>query len=314
MRISILATIAATGAITIPAVALAADATVPGQFPTIQQAVRGAADGNGDGRIVIRVAPGTYSENVRIRRSGIHLKGSGAATTMIQAASDDSSVVDISGVSNVKLSGFTVTGSARHEGIKVRRVDSVSITDNTVTGNRHGITMRDSDDGTIIDNRISDNKKSGLKFRNSDDNTVRGNAFAGNRKGIDLRGGADNEVVDNQMSDHRDVGIRVRDDAEGTTVDGNRIADNGGDGVRLLDVSRTRITNNEVLSNGENGVRMRDTENTVIGGNTLQMNIEYGLRRRDDRSDDYDNTQSGDQPPPGNSTISNNIKGDIRTD
>lgn len=314
MRIPNLATIAAAGAITIPAFALAADATVPGQFPTIQQAVRGAADGNGDGRIVIRVAPGTYSENVRIRRSGIHLRGSGAATTTIQAASDNSPVVDLSRADNIRLSGFAITGSARHEGIKVRQADSVSITDNTVTGNRHGVTIRDSDDGTILDNRISGNRKSGLKLRDSDDNTMRGNTFARNGKGIDLRGGADNEVVDNRLSDHRDVGIRVRDAAEGTAIDSNRVADNGGDGVRLLDVSRTRIIGNKILRNRENGVRMRDTEDTVIGGNTIQMNIEYGLRRRDDLGDDYDETQVGDQPEPGNNIISGNIKGDARTD
>jgi parallel beta-helix repeat protein len=313
MRTSTISAIAA-GAILAQGPALAADARVPADFATIQRAVRQAADSNGDGTITIRVAPGTYTENVRIRRSGIRLLGGGARNTTIQAASGDLSVIKIKSANDVQISGFTVTGSASHDGIKVRRADGVVIADNTVTGNRHGITLRSSDDGMIEDNEVSGNRKSALKIRSGDDNTARGNDLSGNGKGIDLRGGTDNEISGNEINNNRSVGIRLRNDAEGTTVRDNRITGNGDDGIRLRDVSRSDILNNTVSSNDENGIRTRDTEDTVISQNTIQLNLEYGVRRRDDLGDDYNNLQAGDQRPPGNNTISGNLEGDIRTD
>lgn len=74
---------------------------VPQEYATIQAAVDAARAGD-----TVLVAPGTYSERVRLK-SGIRLEGSGAALTVLDGQGRSENLVDFSGASDVVISGFT---------------------------------------------------------------------------------------------------------------------------------------------------------------------------------------------------------------
>ncbi|HZI10330.1 MAG TPA: NosD domain-containing protein [Myxococcus sp.] len=74
---------------------------VPEEYPTIQAAVDAARP-----RDTVRVAPGVYSENVRLR-SGIRLEGSGAHATVLDGRGMPRNLVDFTGATDVEIRGFT---------------------------------------------------------------------------------------------------------------------------------------------------------------------------------------------------------------
>ncbi len=107
---------------------------VPQQYPSIQAAVDAAVDGD-----TVRVAQGTYPENVTIAGKAISLIGAGAATTIIDGGGHDRGIA----VLNVQpgtatIAGFTIrNGSAPGtEGGGLYAVDSNTIVrDNVLTAN-----------------------------------------------------------------------------------------------------------------------------------------------------------------------------------
>lgn len=76
---------------------------VPGDVPTIQQAIDAAAEGD-----TIKVAAGTYTENIIIKTDLIWLEGAGQDGTIIKGSSFH--VVTVDGANSVSLEGFKVEG------------------------------------------------------------------------------------------------------------------------------------------------------------------------------------------------------------
>jgi hypothetical protein len=74
---------------------------VPQDHRTIQAAVDAARAGD-----TVLVAPGTYTETVRLK-SGIRLLGSGAASTLLDGGGAPVKLVDFSGATDVVVAGFT---------------------------------------------------------------------------------------------------------------------------------------------------------------------------------------------------------------
>lgn len=103
-----------------------------GCYKTIGAAVSAASAGE-----VIRVAPGTYKEDVVIGRS-LSLIGADPNTTIIDAAGLGNGIYvdgrDNAGLTNVVISGFTVE-NANYEGILVTNASVVAISGNHVLGN-----------------------------------------------------------------------------------------------------------------------------------------------------------------------------------
>lgn len=101
---------------------------VPGDTPRVTTAVNNASAGD-----TILVAPGTYSAATTseafplfLDTEGVWLQGSGADACTLDAAGS-AHVLNISGVVNVRVSGFTVTGGAGYAGggLKTSGADAV---------------------------------------------------------------------------------------------------------------------------------------------------------------------------------------------
>lgn len=87
----------------------AATISVPGDYPTISEAVTNAGDGD-----TVLVAPGVYTENINVTKAIVLLSAGGAAVTTIDGTGLDSGVlVDFNADIEVRpvLDGFTLTGS-----------------------------------------------------------------------------------------------------------------------------------------------------------------------------------------------------------
>ncbi len=124
--------------------ATAADAAilkVPQQYGTIQAAVNAAQEGD-----TVRVAPGSFTEHVRIEGKAITLAGAGAAQTSIDGGGTGR-VVTVSGTGTglVTIAGFTLrNGVIRWDALDVgpgqggaiyAESSNIAIRNNVITGN-----------------------------------------------------------------------------------------------------------------------------------------------------------------------------------
>jgi hypothetical protein len=130
-----------------------------GCYPTITVGIAAAQPGD-----TVKVAHGTYREQVAIRKSGLSLIGDNPANTIIDASSTPngngvgiyvdgmSPLVDatgkltspgttqLTGISDVVVQGFTVV-NAPFEGILATNAANVTIVENHVTGNNRNLVV-----------------------------------------------------------------------------------------------------------------------------------------------------------------------------
>ena len=168
---------------------------VPGTYSTIQEAINAA--GKGD---FIRVAAGTYREDLTIAQKNFGMRGAGSGQTVLLGS------VDIHDCSETSLEGFTVSGGGIHvknsparisgneiigspiAGLWIEHASGVVLSDNTVVGNgKEGILFDDSQ-GMIGSNAVSDNGADGIVVSNSSPTMLRNLVVNNARDGISIRG------------------------------------------------------------------------------------------------------------------------------
>lgn len=88
---------------------------------------------------VIKVMPGKYTEFVSMK-SHVNLVGSGEDVTTIESPSYSNYVITINSLTNVAISGFTISGGSygSYGGIKISN-SSPTISNNLITGHDSGI-------------------------------------------------------------------------------------------------------------------------------------------------------------------------------
>jgi nitrous oxidase accessory protein NosD len=111
--------------------ASAAELTVgtDGQYKTIQQAVNAATSGD-----TIRVAPGTYTENVVVNKALTITALSGRPTVRAADASKDVFLLTSPGV---RINGLTITGGA--SGVNIQQTSKCVVTNVFAQDNVRGV-------------------------------------------------------------------------------------------------------------------------------------------------------------------------------
>jgi len=268
----------------------AQDAIVPDNFPSIQAAVSGAHDTDGDGTIEIFVRAGTYNENVLILRPALALIGESAASTFIQG-SGAVDAVHLERVQHVEIAGFTVSNHGTQDGIELQRARHCSVHDCVLTDNRDGLVLNRNAATTAFNN---------LAIANTD-------------TGIKLGGSVDCQVTSNTSRQNGSHGFRLQS-SNGNVLGQNLAEANVEDGFRLDQSSSNVLAGNKALANLQSGLRMRNTSFNTISQNTFAQNAEWGIRRRDWNADDFDGALAGAQDPIGDNTVVGNQLGALRED
>jgi len=294
------------------AIAGTPDAIVPDDFGSIQGAVLGATDSDGNGTVEIFVRAGTYNENILIRRADVSVEGEGASMTTI-AGVGPLDTVRIEDSVRISLSGFTVTSDGTGVAVKLEDSTDCVIRDNTLTGARRGLSTTRSHTNRIESNTIADNGRGGMKLGRSNGNTVSGNMVMNNLSfGIGLDRSFGNTVSGNTASNNLGEGVGARR-ADDNVFENNTATGNTGNGLRFRAVVRTRIVSNDASGNGDNGMRTRETTDSLISLNHFDNNNEWGIRIRESLNDDFD-AAAGIQAPPGDNSVVGNLLGPIRED
>ena len=219
---------------------------VPDDFPTIQEAVNVARNGN-----TVLVKPGVYVENLEIKKKTITLRSTdGPEATIIDGSGASMPAVKFANVSksNSTIQGFTIRDGSGTDGGGIKCIKhKLTITDNVITENSvsetgGAIYIETSGDKTvtITNNHIFDNSADidggGIyaicKSGESTDIVIDGNCLEDNRAG-DYGGGLYIEGLAATIQDN--------------VVSGNASGHGGGITCWLLDSGT--ISDNEIVNN-----------------------------------------------------------------
>ena len=171
---------------------IAADKIVPDDYPTIQEAINHADEGD-----TIYVCSGTYYEHVIINKT-ISLIGENPINTIIDGGKT-ASVVYVR-ASNSNISGFTIRNSGtsdRDSGVYVDHSSGNNISDNIITNNKCGIFIYQSSKNTLTNNTINANKVYGIHLWCSSNNTLTDNTASNNYDGIIIECSSNNILRNN---------------------------------------------------------------------------------------------------------------------
>lgn len=297
-RIACLAALLATIPCTATATTLCvANGAHPPCFSTISSAV--AAASNYD---VIRVAPGTYKDDVVIGRP-LSLLGSDADTTIIDATGRSNGIfvdgLSHPGLHNVTIANFTVK-NALYEGVLVVNTSDATIRDNRILNNDLIGPVFGSGQACkgqpAFETDESGDCGGGLHLMGVAHSIISGNLFTKNGDGVlisdDTGESHDNLLIDNSAIDnppecgivlasHPPMGSTGPHYAPHYGVDHNTVARNiasrngvkvGGSGVGLFSdgngpgrVSQNVVIENELTGNGIPGVALHSHVGPAFG-------------------------------------------------
>jgi len=229
--------------------ASAAELTVGagGQYTTIQQAVDAAKSGD-----TIRVAPGTYTDNVVVSKSLTITAASGRPTVQAADASKDVFLLTSPGV---RIEGLTITGGA--SGVQIQGTSKCIVTNVVARDNVRGVYLSHSTENEISKNNLADNSY-GVYGDSASSNTIASNVATGEKgsssalgDGIFLNYGDSNKITGNNLSANHVFGISIYTSTQ-NIISNNTMSDNDNVGVRLGPGSNNNtLTFNTIANNGQ---------------------------------------------------------------
>jgi parallel beta-helix repeat protein len=222
---------------------------VPADYPTIQDAINAAANGD-----IIEVAAGIYYEHLVVNKS-ITLKGDNL-NSIIDGQGQPPMIINIT-VSNVKIEGFTIQNGNSYSGIWAelpypQKLSNIIVTNNNITGNYIGLFFSRSFQCTITNNTFLNNQQ-GLRMYNSSYNTINGN------------------IINACLY----YGIYVYTNSENNQIVNNTLFQNKY-GLLIEWSNYNNVTLNKMLNSSSYGLRLSFSNNTTIKGNNIENNY-YGI-------------------------------------
>jgi len=210
---------------------------VPDEFSSIQNAVNNSERGD-----IIRVATGTYTENVVLQDYRIIVGGYNSDFT-VRDPQLYPTIIDGGGLGDV------VTCSSR---------DNIII---------DGFEIRNSGGAGTA----------GIELV-STEATVKNCNIHSCARGINVDGGADGNLIIESCEVHDNTGTGIYVWASHPTIEvrWNAIYDNGLLGVRSYN-SPTAVLNNTIAGNGDSGVEIQNTTGNVVRNNIIASNGAYGI-------------------------------------
>ncbi len=238
---------------------------VPGDYPSIQEAVNHATDGD-----LIHIRTGIYHEHVIVDKQ-VNIEGEGADVTYIDGSGDNNHVFKIT-ADNVDITGFTIQNcSVGFSGIRVLG-DACIISDNILTLCGGGVELWDVDDAVLHHNTFKENTW-GVYIHSSDQCQLDNNSFMGNLYGMEL-GYSTIKIIHNIIANHNVYGILQLWSNQAIIV-GNTFEHQGNIAYLLYSSHHSIIERNDFEKN-EYGLALYESSNNSILENNVSRN-RYGL-------------------------------------
>lgn len=272
--------------------ALAKTIEVPKDYSTIQAAINAAQAGD-----LILISPGTYKENLTIRKS-IELRGTAAGVIVDGSRSRSAPTILIQRTRDAIIQNLEITGGRR--GIQVERSQNIIIKNNLIQKNRRqGILITDNSQGAqIIENKILDTAP--------DEGNVLGNGIIVNGdknaqvlKNLIVRSAwsglrllsAVAYIENNTFEENRYYGIEIwpnwadsPDVPSQATVLSNTLKNNVRAGIFITEESVAEIRSNTILDTQVNsdkqyghGIWVSDGAQASLSENTITGSQGHGL-------------------------------------
>ena len=263
------------------------DGSGDADFTGIQDAINAANAGD-----TIIVRDGAYTENMNVNKSLMIRSENGADATIVQAKNSDNHVFEVT-ADYVNIRGFTVTGAADADGIRLYRyANHCDVSDNNCSNNACGIVLHTSsnnsiskntcknnsngihlcgfsNNNTISNNTVSENDCDGIHMdSSSNNNTISNNSIWNNWNGI-FCGSASNNTISNNMVCKNNEGIFLI--ASNNTIS-NNICKNNYRGIMLDDSSNNKIYLNNFINNSKN---VKSSLSTNIWNSPLEIAYTY---------------------------------------
>jgi nitrous oxidase accessory protein len=230
----------------VPASATELTVGAQGQYKTIQQAVNAAASGD-----IIRVAPGTYTENVIVNQSLTIIAASGRPT--ITAATSSKDVITVAG-SGVRIEGLTITGGV------------------------NGVHIHNASNCAVVNVVARENVRAGVYLAQSVNNVIINCNLAGNGYGVYADHASNNQIAFNIATGEMGAGDELGDGiylyyCNNNTIKRNTLSSNIDFGLSLYYSARNIITNNTINDNMAIGIRLGEGSNyNTLTYNTFSRN------------------------------------------
>ena len=258
---------------------------VPTDFPTIQEAINNATDGD-----QVFVSNGTYHENVVVNKT-INLVGEDRNITMIDA---DGGSFGVSVVSeNVSIVGFTIQNSSANI-VQVFNVKNFNLTGNSLAQGSLGVYLSNAKSGRVVGNSIS-NVLIGVCLKSCNGTLIGSNNVTDNQNSGVLVSDSSNVVVgSNLLSKNVNQGLFLNY-SSGNVVSKNVLVNNGV-GLRLQYSNGNMVTENDATSNGLEGLSLYSSSGNSVSSNIISYNG-FGMRL----------TYSGNNTLRSNNILSNEV-------
>jgi parallel beta-helix repeat protein len=261
-----------------PVKAVTQKITVPDDYMTIQEAINAANSGD-----TIFVKARVYYENIVVNKT-VALIGENRRNTVIDG-NEIGIAINVT-ASNVVVSGFTVRGGGYgwpSGGIYIDGCTNVTIQNNTIANNNHGVILREADNNTVTENSITSNHYYDIYLCEfSNNNTISGNIITASYEGIYLDSSNNNTICKNCIINNDSNGIRV-ESSKNNTICENNIASNGiasyyyGRGIYLGAAHNNTVSRNNIADNGE-GLYLGSSDGNHITKNNITDNwSSYGV-------------------------------------
>jgi len=177
---------------------------VPGDYATIAEAAQKAEPG-----AMLIVRPGTYKENIVIRKPLFLRSARGAEKTIISAANPDKPVIHVIGTEDVGILGFTLKDS-QLSGIIAEKSERLKILYNKVINNENGAIIIKVKKGLVLGNNFDRNNSYGLYISESSQFSVKHNSASRNGdKGLFLFTSDNNKITKNDVNLNRWNGMLI---------------------------------------------------------------------------------------------------------
>jgi len=246
--------------------------TVPDDYPTIQEAINHADNGD-----TIVVKAGTYYEHIAVNNS-VSLIGENKETTIIDGNATGT-VVSIT-ANRVIVSGFTIQNCGNYPGrILQANSNGNNITHNVIlnNGDGKGISLGSSVGNIVSDNEVS-NTFYGIILSGSSYNIISNNHVSHTTYGIYIYDFSDNNLIfANNISNCSNMGMFLGPaSASSQVISGNVVSNNtilsSDTGIMLGGRSSNSTLIDNVIKRNSWGIYLQGTNNNTLSGNDIRDN------------------------------------------